>query len=124
MKLNYLLGAVAVSALMTGAAYAQTGASTQPGTGATTDQSVPSQTASSSTDTTGAVNGSVTNDTTTSTDTSTAGVTATSATTYGQGASVTTTTTTNGPVADTPENRAKYGQPMSHAGKRTAPKGN
>jgi hypothetical protein len=30
----------------------------------------------------------------------------------------------NGPVADTPENRAKYGAPMSRAGKRTAPKGN
>jgi UrcA family protein len=31
---------------------------------------------------------------------------------------------TNGPVADTPENRARYGQPMSNAGKRTAPRGN
>jgi len=31
---------------------------------------------------------------------------------------------TNGPVADTPENRAKYGKPESNAGKRTAPKGN
>lgn len=30
----------------------------------------------------------------------------------------------NQPVADTPENRAKYGAPMSNAGKRTAPKGN
>ena len=30
----------------------------------------------------------------------------------------------NGPVADTPENRAKYGKPMSNAGKRSAPKGN
>ena len=34
------------------------------------------------------------------------------------------TTVTNGPVADTPANRARYGQPMSHAGKRTAPRGN
>lgn len=33
-------------------------------------------------------------------------------------------TVTNGPVPDTPENRAKYGQPMSHAGKKTAPVGN
>ena len=31
---------------------------------------------------------------------------------------------TNGPVPDTAENRAKYGGPMSHAGKRTAAKGN
>ena len=30
----------------------------------------------------------------------------------------------NPPVADTPENRAKYGKPMSNAGKRTAAKGN
>ena len=30
----------------------------------------------------------------------------------------------NGPVADTTANRAKYGAPMSNAGKRTTPKGN
>ena len=30
----------------------------------------------------------------------------------------------NAPVADTPENRAKYGRPMSNAGKRTAAAGN
>jgi len=30
----------------------------------------------------------------------------------------------NAPVADTPENRAKYGQPMSHAGRRTRAAGN
>jgi hypothetical protein len=35
-----------------------------------------------------------------------------------------TNVVTNGPVADTPENRAKYGSPMSNAGKRTAAKGN
>jgi hypothetical protein len=29
----------------------------------------------------------------------------------------------NAPVADTPENRAKYGKPMSHAGRRTKPIG-
>jgi hypothetical protein len=37
---------------------------------------------------------------------------------------VTTTTTTNGPIPDTKENRRKYGQPMSNAGKHTAPRGN
>lgn len=47
-----------------------------------------------------------------------------SATDNAQAASVTTTTVTNGPVPDTAENRAKYGQPMSRAGKRTAAKGN
>ena len=34
------------------------------------------------------------------------------------------TTLTNGPVPDTKENRAKYGAPMSNAGKRTPAKGN
>ncbi|HEY1447633.1 MAG TPA: hypothetical protein VGF33_03785 [Caulobacteraceae bacterium] len=31
---------------------------------------------------------------------------------------------TNGPVPDTPANRAKYGGPMSNGGRRTAPVGN
>jgi hypothetical protein len=31
---------------------------------------------------------------------------------------------TNGPIPDTPENRAKYGQPMSNAGRHTKPAGN
>lgn len=35
-----------------------------------------------------------------------------------------TNVVSNPPVADTPENRAKYGKPMSNAGKRTAAKGN
>ncbi|WP_332769055.1 hypothetical protein [Phenylobacterium sp.] len=39
-------------------------------------------------------------------------------------ATVTTSVVTNGPVADTPENRAKYGQPLSRAGRRTAARGN
>ncbi len=30
----------------------------------------------------------------------------------------------NGPVADTPENRAKYGAPLSNAGKHTPARGN
>jgi hypothetical protein len=46
------------------------------------------------------------------------------ATDAAQAASVTTMTVTNGPVPDTAENRAKYGQPMSRAGKRTAARGN
>jgi hypothetical protein len=40
------------------------------------------------------------------------------------GAIVTNTTVTNGPVPDTSANRAKFGPPMSNAGKRTAPAGN
>jgi hypothetical protein len=33
-------------------------------------------------------------------------------------------TTANAPVVDTPENRARYGQPQSRAGKRSNPQGN
>jgi hypothetical protein len=33
------------------------------------------------------------------------------------------TVISNQPVADTPRNRARYGQPMSNAGRRTAPIG-
>ena len=41
-----------------------------------------------------------------------------------QPATYTNQLVTNGPVPDTLENRAKYGAPMSNAGKRTAPAGN
>ncbi|CAN7256487.1 UrcA family protein [Phenylobacterium sp. LjRoot225] len=44
--------------------------------------------------------------------------------TYGQTASVTTQTVTSGPVPDTPENRARFGGPMSRRGQHTAPAGN
>jgi hypothetical protein len=64
-------------------------------------------------------------ETTTTTETTTIdSTTATSATTSASPASFTTTMVTNGPVPDTAENRAKYGQPMSRAGKRTAARGN
>ena len=65
-----------------------------------------------------------TTDTTATTDTTTTTATATSATSSGTAASFTTQMVTNGPVPDTAENRAKYGQPMSRAGKRTAARGN
>jgi hypothetical protein len=41
-----------------------------------------------------------------------------------QTAAVNTTVVTNGPIPDTRANRARYGAPMSNAGKRTAPAGN
>jgi hypothetical protein len=39
-------------------------------------------------------------------------------------ATVTTRTVTNGPIPDTPENRARFGGPNSAGGRRTAPSGN
>ncbi len=98
MKTVTLFTAVAASALIGGAAFAQQPTpSTDTPPAATPAQSAPTGTAS-----------------------------ATSVTTTDQssGASVTVTTLTNGPVPDTPANRAKYGQPMSNAGKRTPAKGN
>ena len=50
--------------------------------------------------------------------------TAPSATSVATPVSVTTTVVASAPIPDTPENRAKYGQPMSNAGKRTAASGN
>jgi hypothetical protein len=61
--------------------------------------------------------------TTTTTDTSTAAPSATS-TASNTSATFTNLTVTNGPVPDTPQNRKKYGQPLSHAGKMTAARGN
>lgn len=46
------------------------------------------------------------------------------ATTNAAPASYTTSTVTNGPVPDTAENRSKYGQPMSRAGRMTKAAGN
>jgi UrcA family protein len=43
---------------------------------------------------------------------------------YAPEPTVTMRTVTNGPVADTPENRERYGEPLSNAGRRTAPAGN
>jgi hypothetical protein len=49
---------------------------------------------------------------------------AASAGSYGAGASATVQTLSNSPIPDTPENRAKYGRPLSYAGRHSAPTGN
>lgn len=43
---------------------------------------------------------------------------------YAEPVSETTRLITNGAVPDTPENRARYGEPMSRSGQMTAPAGN
>lgn len=118
MKFTNLATAAAAFALLGGAAYAQQPAQPAPD---------PSATTSATTDT--AVNPPADTSTPASTSATTSAApdtapVASSATSFASGVSVTTTTLTNGPVPDTAENRAKYGQPMSHAGKRTAAKGN
>lgn len=120
MKLSHLITATAAAALIGGAAMAQ-----DQSMGAATDTTVNppmTGTVDSATTSTGA-DGSMTTDVTSS-DPVTGTTTATSATSYATGASVTTSMTTNGPVPDTADNRAKYGQPMSRAGKMTKASGN
>lgn len=39
-------------------------------------------------------------------------------------AAATTLVVTNGPIPDTPANRAKYGEPLSHAGRMSKAAGN
>ena len=53
-----------------------------------------------------------------------ANVASSTTTTDSTGAIVTNELVTNGPVPDTPQNRARFGQPLSHAGRMTAPRGN
>ena len=109
MTRSLITAGAAAAALLGGAAFAQpsTTAPAQPGSG----YSAPPV---------GAVTGTAT---------STQGVTNTPTTTYsatesGTNASVTIQTVTNGPVPDTPQNRKKYGGPMSRAGRHTAARGN
>lgn len=115
MKMSLFATATVAVALLGGAAHAQ---DHKMPTAPTSQSAAPAETVAEPQVDTEVTTSS---DTTTSTDVT---APAASATTYAQTASVTTTTVTNGPVADTPENRAKYGQPMSRAGKRTAAKGN
>lgn len=158
--LKTIATAAAASALLAGAAFAQTGSA---GAGVTPNQSSPAtasdaQTGVPSVDSTrpaggslagstnmpaGQVNGTA-DATTSSTDTSTTSSTDTSVngsatvsasssmpntasasagTTTDASAVVSTQTVTNGPVPDTPENRAKY-RPMSRAGRATSPASN
>lgn len=136
MKIALFATATAAVALLGGAAYAQDTAPKPPTPGSVTGDwnsahsptddkqytskvTVPVGSTPSETVAAPPVNTGVT--TSTETTTAAADVAAPAST---QAATVTTTTVTNGPVPDTAENRAKYGSPMSRAGKRTAARGN
>lgn len=141
MRLTYLLATGAAAFAVGGAACAQTTSGANQSSAATppaqADQAAPpaSETNPGQSDQTGAaVNPNPAQepgaqDTTTSTTTSSTGVTtssstATSAGGYGANTSFTQQTVAMAPIPDTPANRAKYGGPMSRAGKHTAAKGN
>ena len=53
-----------------------------------------------------------------------ANVASSTTTTDSTGAIVTRELVASAPVPDTPENRARFGQPLSNAGRMTAPRGN
>ncbi|MES2896462.1 MAG: hypothetical protein V4759_10555 [Pseudomonadota bacterium] len=120
MNLKILLTAAAATALLAGAAQAQTPPADTANPATSADAMPPVMPAPVSPDT--AVNqpaGTMIDPGTTTSEAAPAMAGAVDAS-----ATVTTTLVTNGPVADTPENRAKYGQPLSRAGKRTAARGN
>jgi hypothetical protein len=110
--LKHLLTATAALALMAGAAHAQTAPASPPA--ATPDASPKPMDSATTTSAAPAP----------MTEPAAAPAATTPAASSNASAVVSVATVTNGPVADTPENRAKYGQPMSRAGKRTTPKGN
>jgi hypothetical protein len=124
--------AAAASALMAGAAAAQTTSGNDITAG---DQSVnPAPQAAGPTAATGAATTSGATDTSGYNSRSAAGLGDESASPAG-GAAIGATSeegvgapspqiVTNGPVPDTPANRAKYGQPDSHGGRMTRPAGN
>lgn len=125
MKIVQLMTAAAATALLAGAAHAQMTDSqpVNPNTATTSSDAVrqsgmtnttdPAMTGSAGTSTTMAPTGTRTDVVSTSSPEQQASLKAGDA-----------NVVSNGPVADTPENRAKYGQPMSRAGKRTDPAGN
>lgn len=135
MKLMHFATATAAAALLGGAAYAQ---QPQPpkvptpgsvtgdwnGAHAPTDdkqytEEVRVPIGAPPADTSATAGSSIATDVTAQADTS-----APAATDTAQDVVVTTTLVTNGPVPDTPENRARFGGPNSRAGKMTDPAGN
>lgn len=118
MKLSHLSAASAAIALLGGAAFAQT-----PAPPADHSQHhMPSTTTGVEASTTTPMPETQAPDGGSSTETDTP--LAISTTVATSNVSVTLTTLTNGPVPDTAENRAKYGAPISNAGKRTPARGN
>jgi hypothetical protein len=117
MKLTHLTIATAAVTLLGGAAYAQqpqAPAAPAPGSAQYQDKTVGEAAPATADALPPAPTGSATQ-------------TAPAAPAAGADVSATTftnMTVTNGPVPDTAENRAKYGQPLSRAGKRTAARGN
>ena len=111
MRLNSILAAAAITALTAGAAAAQSsGMSSGSGMNDTSNASSANQAGMPAAATTGNPNTVVESSPTAAADA------------YRLKAGD-PNVITNGPVPDTPQNRAQYGKPMSNAGRHTAPAG-
>ena len=123
MKFNPLFCAVAASALIGGAAFAQ---SETPAAAATSDVTAGASMSAPAGDMSASTTTTTTTEATPSAPSAAVGASTTTSTTtdLATGTSVSSSLTTNGPVPDTAENRARYGTPMSNAGKRTKAAGN
>jgi hypothetical protein len=116
-----LIIAVAATGLMAGAAFAQDAAKSYPDKASTPPDKIQDSSLSPNT-----VNPAPapTNDITPAPVGAQSNVAATVPDTSAGPATITNELVTNGPVPDTPANRAKYGAPQSRAGKMTRPAGN
>jgi hypothetical protein len=139
MKMSHLMTAAAFATLVGGAAYAQSTdqSMAQPGAtppSATTDAAPPAtqmtpgqpDAMSTTTPSTGATDSSMST-TGANQYNYNANTQPTSSSTLGDPTTMKAgdpNVVSNGPVPDTQENRAKYGKPMSNAGKRSKPAGN
>jgi len=115
--IKHLLAATAALTLVGAAAHAQTAATSAPPS--STPDAGPAPMDSTATGTMSAASPGASSDTS-----ATGAMAPSAANSTDASAVVSVNTVTNGPVADTPANRAKYGQPLSRAGRRTAAKGN
>ena len=115
-----LILAAAATGLMAGAAFAQNAPPSYPDKSATAPDQIQNSPSSPNT-----VNPTATSAQSSTNQANTSAVTSTlPASSLPPGSTVTNELTTNGPVPDTRENRAKFGGPESHAGKVTRAAGN
>jgi hypothetical protein len=141
MRTRLMIATATAAALLGGAAFAQSGSVNPPasnqlpagvatgnaavneptpsGQADTGDVTAPSGSASGAVNSTGSLNSSAS-----SSDAANVAPAAGAPTERAPSATAGADVISNGPVPDTPANRAKYGQPMSHAGRMTRAAGN
>ena len=122
MRIRLMIAAAATAALFAGGAFAQNDTAVNPPTPNAAPPSATGDAAPAQSPGPAAPAGASANSP--STDASTVAPAAGAPTERAPAASAGTELLTNGPVPDTRANRAKYGQPLSHAGRATRAAGN